>query len=43
MKKATTINKESYERIRASVANWPQWKKDLCNQELIVGVKCKKI
>jgi len=37
------ITKTSYDKIRASVSSWPQWKKNLCNQELIVSVKAKKI
>lgn len=38
-----TITKTSYERIASSISTWPQWKKNLCNQELIVSVKAKKI
>lgn len=37
------ITKTSYERIAESISAWPQWKKNLCNQELIVSVKAKKI
>lgn len=42
-KNSVTITKTSYERIANSVSTWPQWKKNLCNQELIVSVKAKKI
>lgn len=38
-----TITKTSYEKIANSISTWPQWKKNLCNQELIVSVKAKKI
>ena len=37
------ITKTSYEAIAKSISTWPQWKKNLCNQELIVSVKAKKI
>lgn len=37
------MKKELYDKIRASVANWPQWKKDLCNKELLVSKNSKKI
>lgn len=40
---SVTITKTSYERIASSVSTWPQWKKNICNQELIVSVKAKKI
>lgn len=37
------ITKTSYEKISKNVSNWPDWKKNLCNQELIVSVRAKKI
>ena len=37
------MTKAEYEAIRKSVDNWPQWKKDLCNKELIISTKAKKI
>ena len=37
------INKTNYDKISKKVSNWPQWKKDLCNQELIISVGSKKI
>lgn len=37
------MTKSDYEKIRKSVENWPQWKKDLCNRELIVSKNAKKI
>lgn len=37
------ITKTSYEEIAKSIKDWPQWKKKLCNQELIISVKAKKI
>jgi hypothetical protein len=37
------VTKESYDKIRASVDRWPQWKKDLCNRELIISKNAKKI
>ena len=37
------ISKASYEKIAKSINDWPQWKKNLCNQELIISVKSKKI
>ena len=37
------ITKTSYEEISKSISTWPQWKKNLCNQELIISVKAKKI
>lgn len=37
------ITKTSYEKIARSVSTWPQWKKNLCNEELIISVKSKKI
>mgnify|MGYP001222728081 CR=1 FL=1 len=37
------ITKTSYEEIAKSIKDWPQWKKNLCNQELIVSVNAKKI
>lgn len=38
------ITKTSYDKIVKSINDtWPQWKKNLCNQELIVSVKSKKL
>ena len=37
------ITKTSYEAIAKSIKDWPKWKKNLCNQELIVSVNAKKI
>lgn len=37
------ITKTSYDKISKTVSTWPQWKKNLCNQELIVSVRAKKI
>ena len=37
------ITKTSYDKISKNVSSWPQWKKNLCNQELIVSVRAKKI
>lgn len=37
------MTKSDYEKIRSSVANWPQWKKDLANRELLVSKNSKKI
>lgn len=37
------MKKSNYEKIRKSVANWPQWKKDLCNRELLISKNSKKI
>lgn len=38
------ITRTSYDKIVSNVQNnWPQWKKNLCNQELIVSVKSKKL
>lgn len=37
------ITKTSYDKISKNVSTWPQWKKNLCNQELIVSVRSKKI
>ena len=38
------ITKTSYDKIVKNINDtWPQWKKNLCNQELIVSVKSKKL
>ncbi len=37
------VTKTSYEIIAKNVSTWPQWKKNLCNQELIVSARAKKI
>ena len=37
------ITKTSYDKIVKNVSAWPQWKKNLCNEELIVSVSSKKI
>jgi len=37
------ITKTSYEKIAKSISTWPQWKKNLCNEELIISVRSKKI
>lgn len=37
------ITKTSYDKILKNVNAWPQWKKNLCNQELLVSVRAKKI
>lgn len=38
------ITKTSYERILNNIKDtWPDWKKNLCNEELIVSVKSKKL
>lgn len=34
--------KEQYDKIRESVSKWPQWKKDLANEQ-IVSKNAKKI
>lgn len=38
-----TILKSNYEKIAKSLESWPQWKKKLCNEELLVSVKSKKL
>lgn len=36
--------KTSYDKIVKNINDtWPEWKKNLCNQELIVSVKSKKL
>ena len=37
------INKNSYKEIAKSIKDFAKWKKNLCNQELIVSVNAKKI
>lgn len=37
------ITRLSYEKIARSVKEWPQWKKNLCNEELIISVKSRKV
>lgn len=37
------FTKENYETILKNINMWPQWKKDLCNQELLVSLNSKKI
>ena len=38
------MTKAEYEAIRKKVVEeWPQWKKDFCNETLILDPKCKKI
>lgn len=38
------VNKTSYERIVKSISgSWPQWKKELCNNELIISKNSKKL
>lgn len=38
------VSKTSYDKIVSSInSTWPQWKKNLCNQELIVSVNSKKL
>lgn len=38
------VTKTSYEKIVKNIdTTWPEWKKKLCNQELLVSVKSKKI
>jgi len=38
------VTKTSYEKIVKNIdSTWPEWKKKLCNQELLVSVKSKKI
>ena len=38
------VNKTSYERIVSSISgSWPQWKKELCNNELIISKNSKKL
>lgn len=38
------ITKTSYDKIVKNINDtWPQWKKNLCNQELIVSVNSKKL
>lgn len=37
------MTKSNYEKLRKIVATWPDWKKDYCNQMLILSPKAKKI
>lgn len=37
------VTKVSYEKIAKSMDNWPQWKKNLCNEELIISINSKKV
>jgi hypothetical protein len=37
------ITKTSYDKIMKSIDSWPEWKKKLCNEELLVSVKSVKI
>lgn len=38
------VTKTSYDKIIRSINDsWPEWKKNLCNEELIVSVNSKKI
>lgn len=37
------VNKTSYEKVTTSIEAWPQWKKELCNDVLIVSAHAKKI
>ncbi|MBK6087625.1 hypothetical protein [Ruminococcus difficilis] len=37
------VTKDSYEKITNSTKSWPQWKKNICNNELIISVRSKKI
>lgn len=40
----TEITKKNYEKIRKNIENkWPYWKIDLCNKELLISEKSKKI
>lgn len=39
----STLSKDAYDKIRSSVANWPQWKKDMANTELLISKNSKKI
>lgn len=37
------VNKTSYEKVTTSIDSWPQWKKELCNDVLIVSAHAKKV
>ena len=38
------LNKKSYKEIIKNIKNsWPQWKKELCNNELIISKNSKKL
>ncbi len=38
------VNKSAYERIVKSInSSWPQWKKELCNNELIISANSRKL
>lgn len=37
------VGKTSYEKVSKTVEKWPQWKKELCNDVLIVSAHSKKI
>ena len=37
-------NKKDYEKIRKSIEDtWPDWKKELCNERLLISVHSKKL
>lgn len=38
------VTKTSYDKIVKNIRDtWPEWKKNLCNEELIISVKSRKI
>ena len=38
------VNKEDYNKIRKSIEDtWPDWKKELCNNTLLVSKNSKKL
>ena len=42
--KTKWINQTDYEKIIKSIDNsWPRWKKELCNNELIISIHSKKL
>lgn len=38
-----TPNKTTYNKIKANISNWPEWKKKICNEELLTSKNAKKI
>ena len=37
------MNKENYIKILESINDWPKWKKELCNKELLVSINSIKL
>jgi len=34
---------KTYNKIRNSISNWSKWKKDYCNENLLISTNSKKI